>query len=111
MTTAAEKTMLFGLSALQRADIEKIFQQCPQVQQAILFGSRAKGTQHTRSDIDIALTGAALDRHQLATLRLLFDESAIPFQVDLQLLNEIKSPALLEHIQRVGQVIYQARVG
>lgn len=111
MTIATETTMLFGLSASQRTEIEHIFQQCPQVRQAIVFGSRAKGTQHTRSDIDIALVGADLDRHQLATLRLLFDESAIPFQVDLQLLNEIRSPALLEHIQRVGQVIYQVPVG
>lgn len=104
--TAQAAAMLFGLSDIQLAELKHIFQQIPQVRQAVIFGSRAKGTHHTRSDIDIALVGVDLDRHHLAKLRLLFDESDIPFQVDLQQLNEIKSPALLEHIQRVGQVIY-----
>lgn len=111
MISGATGTIVFGLSASQISEIKQIFQQCAQVQQAIVFGSRAKGTQHARSDIDIALTGTGLDRHQLAQMRLQFDESAIPFPVDLQLLSEIKSPALLQHIQRVGQVIYQRSGG
>lgn len=98
---------LFGLSSSQIAEITAVLRQFPLVEQAILFGSRAKGTQHQRSDIDLALLGTGIDRHMLAAIRLRFDESNIPYQTDVQLWSEIKNPALQAHIKRVGQQIYQ----
>jgi hypothetical protein len=35
------------------------------------------------------------------------EESDIPYTVDLSLFEQIETPALREHIQRVGQVFYQ----
>lgn len=96
----------FGLSQRQYAELLDILKQFPVIESAIIFGSRAKGTMHERSDIDLAVTGKALDRHLLAELMLAFDESDLPFQVDIQLLSDIQNPALLEHISRIGQVIY-----
>jgi hypothetical protein len=36
-----------------------------------------------------------------------FDESPIPYQVDLCWLAAADHPALREHIKRVGQVLYE----
>ncbi|EJI86930.1 hypothetical protein AEST_04760 [Alishewanella aestuarii B11] len=96
----------FGLSQRQYAELLGILKQFPAIESVIIFGSRAKGTMHERSDIDLAVTGQALDRHRLAELMLAFDDSDLPFQVDIQLLSDIQNPALLEHISRIGQVIY-----
>ena len=96
----------FGLSQRQYAELLGILKQFPAIESAIIFGSRAKGTMHERSDIDLAVTGKALDRHLLAELMLAFDDSDLPFQVDIQLLSDIQNPTLLEHISRVGKVIY-----
>lgn len=96
----------FGLSPQQYAELLSTLKQFPAIESAIIFGSRAKGTMHERSDIDLAVTGKALDRHSLAELMLAFDDSDLPFQVDIQLLSDIQNPTLLEHISRVGKVIY-----
>lgn len=96
----------FGLSQQQYAELLSILMQFPAIESVILFGSRAKGTLHERSDIDLAITGKLLDRHQLAEIMMAFDESDLPFKVDIQLLTDIQNPALLAHISRVGKVIY-----
>ena len=97
----------YGLTEAQLKMLIDILQQFPTVEQAVLFGSRAKGTMHSRSDIDLAVKGAQLNRHTLAQLAMLFDESELPYAVDVQILQDIQSPALRDHIQRIGQVIYQ----
>ncbi|CAM5194087.1 nucleotidyltransferase domain-containing protein [Alishewanella longhuensis] len=96
----------FGLSQQQYAELLSILMQFPAIESVILFGSRAKGTLHERSDIDLAITGKLLDRHQLAEIMMAYDESDLPFKVDIQLLTDIQNPALLAHISRVGKVIY-----
>lgn len=96
----------FGFSRQQYTELQSIFMQFPAIEAVILFGSRAKGNMHERSDIDLAITGKLLDRHQLADIMMAFDESDLPFLVDVKLLSEIQNPALLEHISRVGKLIY-----
>lgn len=94
------------ISPQQFAVLLGTLKQFPDIESAIIFGSRAKGTMYERSDIDLAITGKSLDRHRLAELILAFDESDLPYQVDIQLLSDIQNPTLLEHISRVGKVIY-----
>jgi predicted nucleotidyltransferase len=98
----------YGLTRAQLQLIIDILRQFPAVEQAVLFGSRAKGTQHNRSDVDLAVKGARLDRHTLAQLAMAFDDSDLPYAVDVQILQDIQSPALQEHIQHIGKVIYPA---
>lgn len=55
----------------------------PEVE-ARAFGSRVGGTPKDYSDLDLALVGAAkLEPAVLATLREAFEESDIPFRVDI----------------------------
>ncbi len=59
------------------------------------------------SDIDLTLVGTALTLRHLALLAQALDESDLPYQVDLSLREHIDNPNLLEHIARVGQVLYE----
>jgi predicted nucleotidyltransferase len=99
-------TTSYGFTAEQLQLIQQILAAFPAVEKAILFGSRAKGSMHQRSDIDLALLGTSLDRHELAKIALAFDESDLPWQVDLKDLVDIHSQPLLDHIARVGKQIY-----
>jgi predicted nucleotidyltransferase len=88
-------------------NIQSILSHHPKVVSAVLYGSHAKGTAKTRSDIDLAIKGEALNRFDIADLTLAFDDSDIILQVDLQNYHDIKNIHLKEHIDRVGIELYR----
>jgi len=96
-----------GLTNEQLELLTQVFKKHPEVQAVKLYGSRAKGTFHERSDIDLVVSGAGIDRFLIAELLLDFDDCNLPYAVDLQNYQELKNRALIEHIDRVGVVIYQ----
>lgn len=96
----------YGLTESTMRQISEILSQYQAVQVAKIYGSRAKGTYHERSDVDLAVIGNNLDRFTLSALQLAFSESDIPLIVDIHNYQEIKNPQLLDHIDRVGSVIY-----
>jgi predicted nucleotidyltransferase len=48
-----------------------------------LFGSRAKGTNTPRSDLDLAFLSREDISYELSLLREIFEESNLPFSVDV----------------------------
>jgi predicted nucleotidyltransferase len=51
---------------------------------AWVFGSRAKGTARRGSDLDLAIdAGRSLTLHDLAVLNTAFDDSNLPYAVDV----------------------------
>jgi len=68
----------------------------------ILFGSRARRTNHPGSDIDIALdTNGRIDIRAIGRIKEVIDESNIPFFVDVVDLHAV-SPAMREEIMKEG---------
>ena len=51
--------------------------------------------------------GAALSEQRLARIEADLDDLRLPWIMDLSCLRSIRHPALLQHIQRVGQVPYR----
>ncbi|MDF1579409.1 MAG: nucleotidyltransferase domain-containing protein [Desulfuromonadales bacterium] len=97
-----------GLTAEDMAVIVAAIKSFPDVRKVILFGSRAKGSYRPGSDIDLAIE-AGHSGHSTA-IRLaakLNEESSLPYMFDVVDLSGIAEESLLEHIQRVGKVIYQ----
>jgi len=80
----------------------------PQIDEVILYGSRAKGTHRPGSDIDISLKGNQLDLKILNKVSNDLDDLLLPYYFDLSILSQIENRELLEHIERVGKVIYRA---
>lgn len=100
----------YGLAETTVARIQAVFARYPQVSQAILYGSRAKGSYRPGSDIDLTVVGAGLTYADLLRLELALDDLLLPYKIDLSLYAMLDHPGLLAHIQRVGQIFYE-RVG
>jgi predicted nucleotidyltransferase len=85
--------------------VRSVLRQQPEIESAILFGSRAKGTHSERSDVDMALTGSlgALGAEAIAAE---LEELPLPYRFDVHALAAITLTPLLVHIERVGKVIY-----
>ena len=102
--------MAFGLSEHTINKLVNIFDGNNQVEEAILFGSRAKGNYREGSDIDITLKGKNLTLKTIKTIEVQIDNLFLPYEVNLVLFNYITNPLLIEHIERVGISIYNAKV-
>lgn len=96
-----------GLDHHEQAIICSILNLFPDIEQATLYGSRAKGTHNERSDIDLALTGSNLDRHTINRVKLELDDSELLYPVDLLDYQSINNPQLKSHVDRLGIVIYR----
>jgi predicted nucleotidyltransferase len=96
-----------GLSVVVIERIIKVLSAHPNLEQAILYGSRAKGNYREGSDIDLTLTGIALNDIELGQIDNELDELLLPYTFDLSLLQQIDNPDLIDHIKRVGIVFYQ----
>ena len=85
--------------------IRQVFERYPGLAQAVLYGSRAKGTFRPGSDIDLTLKGELSDQ-ELLSLYCDLDDLLLPYKFDLSLYRQLDNPALREHIERVGRVFY-----
>ena len=72
------------------------------VVRAVLFGSRATGSNTVSSDVDIALFGDRLTLIDQARLAEALDEIPMAQSVDLLLYNSIQDRTLRQHIRRQG---------
>lgn len=95
-----------GLSEAVLARLREVFAAAPGVEEAVLFGSRAKGVAGAGSDIDLALKGPGLSPHDLLRIANALDDLLLPYKIDLALYSQIDTPALREHIDRVGVTIF-----
>lgn len=93
---------------LQPAELElmrSVLRRHPEVHSATLFGSRAKGTHHQRSDVDLALRGE-LGLLGAEAIAAELEELPLPYRFDVHALEQISLAPLLAHIERVGVEIY-----
>jgi predicted nucleotidyltransferase len=100
------KTIDVGLSNSDLKDIIAIFKKKQEIIDLILFGSRAKGTFETGSDIDLAIKGENLKQNDFLDLLIDLDNLNLPYRFDLVIYERINSKPLLEHINRVGISLY-----
>ncbi len=98
--------MTYGLKKTVVKKIQQVLSGYPDVQQAILYGSRAMGNYKSGSDIDLTLKGAALTFRQLNNIESELDDLLLPYEIDLSIHHQIENPDLLEHVKRVGVIFY-----
>jgi len=99
--------MRFGLSQEAIREIQGVLALYPEVEKAILYGSRALGTFKPGSDIDLTLTGEKLTHNHLLGIMSDLDDLLLPWMIDLSLLSDLDNPELRNHVQRVGQTLYE----
>ena len=94
--------MMDGLKDVHRAAIIATIAANARVERAVLFGSRATGSNTVSSDVDIALFGDRLTLTDQAHLAVALDEIPMAQSVDLVLYDSIHDGTLREHIRRQG---------
>lgn len=100
-------TLRFGLKETTIDEICAVLARHPQVDQAILYGSRAKGNFKRGSDIDLTLVGGSdLTLNVLYRIMDEIDDLLHPYMMDLSILSYISDPDFLDHIRRVGITFY-----
>lgn len=99
---------MFGLKQTYIEAIGQCFARYPQIEQVIIYGSRAKGSYRSGSDIDLTIVGH-LDYQSLMKLENQLDDLLLPYKIDLSLKHQINNPDLLNHIERAGKVFYQKK--
>ena len=104
MPSGKNKTAnLFGLKEDDLTAIISILKQQPKVEEALIFGSRAKGNYKPGSDVDIALKGTSLDFKTTSNISyLLNEETQMPYKFDVLDYHAISDKEVIEHIDRVG---------
>lgn len=98
--------MKYGLENSVIEAIEKVLSGFPEVEEAIIYGSRAKGNYKNGSDIDITLKGESLNMTVLNSIVNHLDDLLLPYTFDLSIYKQISNMDLIEHISRVGLIFY-----
>lgn len=99
---------MFGLTDIDLAEITSVLRQFPEVNQAVVFGSRAKATHKAGSDVDIALLGQDISFSTIVRISgILNEETNMPYHFDVVDYYTISNQELVAHIDRVGVIIYE----
>lgn len=98
---------MFGLKHEHILLIQEAIAKYPDVEEAVVFGSRAIGNYKRGSDIDIALKGSLLPKTCSALFVELNEYLPVLYKFDVVEYAAIEDPCLKEHIDHWGKVLYQ----
>ena len=98
----------FGLLESDLTSIVEVISSHQQVEQAFIFGSRAKG--NFRPGSDLALKGKNLDFEMVSKISyILNEETLMPYKFDVVNYHSIQEPELIHHIDRVGIEVFNRK--
>lgn len=99
-----------GLTSSQYQELIKLISSLSEIETATVFGSRAKGTYKTGSDVDLAISGDNVSYTTISKLSyLLNEESVLPYYFDVINIGTVTSEALLVHIREFGVKIFSIK--
>ncbi len=88
-------------------ELRDILASIPEIEEAVLYGSRARGDYKHGSDIDLSLKGENMGRKQLVLLRDKLYLSRLPYFVDTNIFSELKSQPFINNILRDEVTLYR----
>ncbi len=98
--------MKFGLDQTTIDNINSVFRKYAEIEEVIIYGSRAKGNYKAGSDIDITIKGEKVTDSTRSNVSMDIDDLNTPYLFDISLHQTLNSPTLMAHIDRVGQQFY-----
>ena len=99
--------MPFGLNDRIIEQIRQVLSSCHGIDEAVLYGSRAKGNYKPGSDIDLTFKGSGVDLLALNTVSAKLEDLSLPYTFDLSVYHQIQNPDLIDHISRAGILFYR----
>jgi len=100
--------MRFGLSDTVIKELQDVFRRHANIEKVLIFGSRSKGNYRAGSDIDLALIGQDIDYRQILDIYTEIDDLELLYSIDLLDYQTKVGTPIGDHIDRVGQVFYEA---
>jgi len=100
--------MKFGLSDTVIEELQNVFRRHQNIERVLIFGSRSKGNYRAGSDIDLAVIGKGIDYGQILTILCEIEDLGLLYSVDMIDYKEKVGTPIGYHIDRVGQVFYEA---
>lgn len=100
----------FGLSKKQLHLILSVINKFEEIEKALIFGSRARGTNKPGSDIDLALVGDKLNSLLINRVSSALDDLPLPFLFDMINYNEIKNELLKKKIDAEAKLLFERKL-
>jgi predicted nucleotidyltransferase len=101
---------MYGLKERDLFFILEVMKDHDEIEEVILYGSRAMGNYKPGSDIDLALKGAKVDQRILLKVCDSLEEVyPIPYFFDVLDYKTITNQDLIDHIDREGKTIYKRK--
>jgi len=97
----------YGLEKKDIINIKNVFSKYKEVEEVLIYGSRAKGNYRPGSDIDLTLKNKQINLKILNKISNSLDDLFLPYIFDLSIYHQIKNNSLIDHIHRVGKVFYK----
>jgi len=97
---------IYGLTERDTQTLFGIFNKFQEVESVYLYGSRAKGTHKSGSDIDLAIMNDGVSEKTIRTIKAEMEDSSLPYFVDITNFTTLTHKEFAEHIQRVGVSFY-----
>jgi predicted nucleotidyltransferase len=98
--------MNFGLSESALAKFRSVFAKYPEIEEVVIYGSRAKGNHREGSDIDLSIKGVGMTEAIRARVWLDLDNLNTPYLIDLSVYSLLPPGNLKDHISRAGKTFY-----
>jgi proline iminopeptidase len=106
----ASERLIFGLAEHHYAEFVRIFRRYPQIEQVLIFGSRAKGTDKPWSDFDLAVVAPTMSAGEFSKLWNEIDDLPLVFKLDLLHWDSLAPNRLREKIGEEGQRFYPLEI-
>lgn len=98
--------MTYGISSADIQQVISVIAKNQKIEKIILFGSRAKGNFRNGSDVDLSLKGNGININDVLDISIDIDNLSLPYKFDFVIYDRINEEALLEHINRVGIILF-----
>lgn len=98
---------MYGFSEQNIKELREILASIPTIEEAIIYGSRARGDYKPASDVDITLKGSKLTFRDVALLDDKLYYSYLPYYFDTSIFADLTNEELIENINRFGKVFYK----
>ena len=97
---------MFGLSDKIISDIKRVLTGFPKIDEALIYGSRAKGNYREDSDIDICLFGENIE-NTTEPLSAKLAGIDCPYEFDLTIYDKIDCSKVKKYVDEWGKTIYK----
>ena len=95
---------MYGFSEQNIKELREILASIQAIEEAIIYGSRARGDYKPASDVAIPLKGSKLTFRDVALLDDKLYYSYLPYYFDASIFADLTNEELIENINRCGKV-------